>query len=171
MNEKRLEQITVQTHRAPQYLYVQHLLTHLILTTILVWVLTFHMRNVSRRWVTHWPEMTQPTSACVRDQSLQSFSNSLQPCGMQPVRRLCPWDSPGTNTGVGCHGLLQGIFPTRRSNLRPLQLLHCRHILYSGAQFKPKQCGSRISALSQHIVLPLLLSERKKNTPETNIKV
>ena len=23
---------------------------------------------------------------------------------------LCPWDSPGKNTGVGCHALLQGIF-------------------------------------------------------------
>ena len=98
----------MQTQRAPQYLYVQHLLAHLILTTVLVWVLTFHMRNVSRRWVTHWPEMTQPTSACVRDQSLQSFSNSLQPCGLQPARRLCPWDSPGKNPGVGCHGLSRG---------------------------------------------------------------
>ena len=26
------------------------------------------------------------------------------------------WDSPGTNTGVGCHFLLQGIFPTQGSN-------------------------------------------------------
>jgi len=30
---------------------------------------------------------------------------------------LCPWDSPGKNTEVGCHAfLLQGIFPTQRSN-------------------------------------------------------
>ena len=28
----------------------------------------------------------------------------------------CPWDSPGKNTGVGCHFLLQGIFPTQESN-------------------------------------------------------
>ena len=27
------------------------------------------------------------------------------------------WDSPGKNTGVGCHFLLQGIFPTQGSNL------------------------------------------------------
>ena len=26
---------------------------------------------------------------------------------------LCPWDSPGKNTGVGCHALLQGIFLTQ----------------------------------------------------------
>ena len=31
------------------------------------------------------------------------MSDSLQPCGLQPSRFLCPWDSPGKNTGVGCH--------------------------------------------------------------------
>ena len=36
-------------------------------------------------------------------------------------------DSPGKNTGVGCHALLQGIFPTQGSNSG---LLHCRWILY-----------------------------------------
>ena len=30
---------------------------------------------------------------------------------------LCPWDSPGKNTGVDCHFLLQGILPTQGSNL------------------------------------------------------
>ena len=39
-------------------------------------------------------------------------------------RLLCPWDSPGKNTGVGCHPLLQGIFPTQGSNPRLLCLLH-----------------------------------------------
>ena len=34
------------------------------------------------------------------------------------------------NTGVGCHFLLQGIFPTQRSNLCLLWLLHCKWILY-----------------------------------------
>ena len=42
-------------------------------------------------------------------------------------RLLCPWDSLGKNTGVGCYFLLQGIFLTQRSNLG---LLHCREILY-----------------------------------------
>ena len=36
-------------------------------------------------------------------------------------------DSPGKNTEVGCHALLQGIFPTQGSNPG---LLHCRQILY-----------------------------------------
>ena len=39
-----------------------------------------------------------------------------------PTRLLCPCDSPGNKTGVGCHFLLQGIFPTQ--GLNP-GLLHC----------------------------------------------
>ena len=38
-----------------------------------------------------------------------------------------PWNSPGQNTGVGSHSLLQGIFPTQGSNPG---LPHCRQILY-----------------------------------------
>ena len=38
-----------------------------------------------------------------------------------------PWNSPGQNTRVGSHSLLQGIFPTQGSNPG---LLHCRWILY-----------------------------------------
>ena len=37
---------------------------------------------------------------------------------------LCPWDSPGKNTGVGFHALLQGIFPTWGSNPHLLCLPH-----------------------------------------------
>ena len=33
-------------------------------------------------------------------------SNSLRPYGPWPARLLCPWGSPGKNTGVGCHFLL-----------------------------------------------------------------
>ena len=44
-----------------------------------------------------------------------------------------PWDSPGKSTGVGCHALLQGIFPTEGSNSLLLPFLHCRKILYRWA--------------------------------------
>ena len=48
---------------------------------------------------------------------------------------LCPWDFPDKNTGVCCHVLLQGIFPTQESNWG---LLHCRQILYQlGYQGSP----------------------------------
>ena len=46
---------------------------------------------------------------------------TLQPHGL--ARLLCPWDSPGTNAGVGCHFLLQGMFPTQGTNLG---LLHVK---------------------------------------------
>ena len=35
------------------------------------------------------------------------MSNSVWPHRRQPTRLPCPWDSPGKNTGVGCHFLLQ----------------------------------------------------------------
>ena len=44
-----------------------------------------------------------------------------------PGRLLYPWDSPGKNTGVGCHSLRQGLFPTQESNTGPP---HRRWILY-----------------------------------------
>ena len=58
------------------------------------------------------------------------MSNSLQHCGLQPTRLLCPWDSPSKNPGVGCHALLQGIILTQGLNLC---LLYCRQILYCWA--------------------------------------
>ena len=43
-------------------------------------------------------------------------SGPFQPHGLQLPRLLCPWNSPGKNTGVGSH-FLQGIFPTQGWNL------------------------------------------------------
>ena len=54
-------------------------------------------------------------------------SYSLWSYGLYPTGLLCPWNSPGKCTGVGCHFLLQGIFLTQGSNL---DLRHCRQILY-----------------------------------------
>ena len=47
-------------------------------------------------------------------------SDSVTPWTVESTRLLCLWDSPGKNTGVGCHFLLQGIFLTRELNLRLL---------------------------------------------------
>ena len=57
-------------------------------------------------------------------------SNSSVTLWPIPVRLLCPWDFSGKNTRVGCHFLLQGIFPSQGSNQGLLCLLHCRQILY-----------------------------------------
>ena len=50
------------------------------------------------------------------------MSDSLQPHG--PARLLCPCNSPDKNTGVGCHFLLQGIFPTQGPSPCLLDLLN-----------------------------------------------
>ena len=45
------------------------------------------------------------------------MSDFLGLYGLEPTRLLCPWNSQGKNTGVCCHILLQGIFPTQGLNL------------------------------------------------------
>ena len=64
--------------------------------------------------------MLLPLKAPMHAQLL-NVSDSLWPHGLQPTRLLCPWDFSGKNTRVGCHFLLQGIFPTFQ------QLLHLLH--------------------------------------------
>ena len=71
---------------------------------------------------------------CVPAQSLQLSLTICNPMDCSPPGSSVhgsPWDSLGKNTRVDCHALLQGIFPTQRSNLPLLCLLHCRWILYS----------------------------------------
>ena len=78
------------------------------------------------------------------DVSVSQLCPTLQTRGLQPSRLLCPWNSPDKNTGVGCHSLLQGIFPTQESNPG---LLHGRQILY--------HCAIWALRISGHIlVLP-----------------
>ena len=44
------------------------------------------------------------------------MSDSSRPHGLQPTRLLRPWDSPGKNTGVGCHFLLKFMKGKRESD-------------------------------------------------------
>ena len=59
---------------------------------------------------------------CLVAQSCPTLFDPMDP----PVSSV-HGDSPGKNTGVGCHALLQGIFSTQGSNPG---LPHCRRILY-----------------------------------------
>ena len=71
---------------------------------------------------------------------------SLQYYGMWPTRLLHPWNFPGKRTGVGCHFLLQGIFPTQESNP---SLPHCRQTLTSEPPGKhPKLCLAPLPPVS-----------------------
>ena len=58
---------------------------------------------------------------------IQSFLTLCTPMDCSPLGSSVHGDSPGENIGVGCHALLQGIFPTQ--GLNP-GLPHCRWILH-----------------------------------------
>ena len=72
----------------------------------------------------HFPLIQEKESETV---SRSVVSDSCNRMGCSPPGSSVHRDSPGKNTGVGCHSLLQGSFPTQGLNLG---LLHCRQILY-----------------------------------------
>ena len=67
---------------------------------------------------------TRVSEWCVHAESLQSYLTLCDPMDCSPPGSSVHEDSPGRNTGVGCHALLHGIFPTQGSNLHLLCLLH-----------------------------------------------
>ena len=79
------------------------------------------VHGVAKSQTSNWTELI----CAVLSHSV--MSNSLWSYGPWYTRLLCPWNSPGKNTRVSCHSLLQGIFLTQGSNPG---LPHCRQILY-----------------------------------------
>ena len=90
------------------------------------------------------------------------MSDSLRPSGLQPTRFLCPWGSPCKNIGVGCHALLQGIFPSQESNpglLHSRQILTLLNLFISSGSFHVQSLGFSIYSIissAYNDVLPLL---------------
>ena len=72
-------------------------------------------------------DMTSSWACAVLCLVAQSCLTLCDPMVCSPPSFSIHGDSPGKNTGVGCHALLQGIFPTQGSNLG---LPHCQWILY-----------------------------------------
>ena len=69
---------------------------------------------------------------------------------LQPIRLLCSSNFPGKNTGVCCHFLLQGIFPTQGSNPG---LLHCKQILYRLSHLGSPTLNGNYQLINQHYKL------------------
>ena len=84
--------------------------------------LFYNLQSFTRRRRGKCMSSTFPFVLCAK--SLQSCLTLCEAPWTVAPRLLCPWDSPGRNTGVGCHFLLQGIFPTQRWNPHVLCILH-----------------------------------------------
>ena len=107
-----------------------HCIIYIIDTTSLSIHLSMDMWVASVSWLLWCNELPGACAVCAK--SCPTLCNPVA----YSMRFLFPWDFPGENTGVRCHALLQGIFPTQGSNAG---LLHCRQILYclSHAWFSP----------------------------------
>ena len=89
-------------------------------------------------------------------------SNSLWPYGLQPARLLCPWNSPGRTTGVGCYFLLQGIFLTQGWN---------SGLLHAGRFFTVWATGDIDKSLGPDGTHPRVSKELKGETVEPLAKL
>ena len=75
----------------------------------------------------HNEDTIHPQSCAVLCLVTQLCPTLCNPMGRSPPGSSAHRDSPGRSTGVGCHSLLQGIFPTQGSNSG---LQFCKEILY-----------------------------------------
>ena len=66
---------------------------------------TFRFRKQNKSQI-GYIKINLPYIYCHHRQVASVVSDSVRPHGLQPTRLLRPWDSPGKNTGVGCHFLL-----------------------------------------------------------------
>ena len=84
----------------------------------------------------------------------ESESHSIVSDSWQTLELYSPWNSPGQNTRMGSHSLLQGIFPTLGSNPG---LPHCRQIVYqlsqgrTGGQYNISRIKNWIYNLIKHL--------------------
>ena len=67
---------------------------------------------------------TMVVCCCCCCQVASVMSDSVRPHRRQPIGLPCPWDSPGKNTGVGCHFLLQCMKGKSESEVAQSSLTH-----------------------------------------------
>ena len=115
--------------------------------------------NTTQTHVTESPSCTPETNTRLLINYIYVLGHSvlsepLWPHGLYPTRLISLWDSPGKNTGVGRHFLLQRIFLTQESNPG---LLHCRQILY-----RLSYEGSPMSTILQY---KIKIKDKKLQSP------
>ena len=106
------------------------------------------------RWEGHKPPGSSGFLSCGKEapiacvcvlvaQSCPAFCNCMNCSNPLPARRLCPWDSSGKSTAVGCLSLLQGNLPNPGiEHWSPaLQNLHSQILYHLSHQGGPVACG------------------------------
>ena len=96
------------------------------------------------------------------------MSDSVRPHRRQPTRLLCPWDSPGKNTGVGCHFLVQCMKVKSESEVTqscptfsdPMDCSLPGSSIHG--IFQARVLGWVAIAFSNYVFTPLLFQKKKK---------
>ena len=81
--------------------------------------------------------------------------DSVRPHRRQPTRLPCPWDSPGKNTGVGCHFLLQCMKVKNESEVAQSCLTLRPHGLQPTRLLHPWDFPGKSTGVGCHCLLPL----------------
>ena len=102
------------------------------------------VRQVCHQWYTYNMHVCVCVCVCVHPLSHSVVSNSSVTPWTLLARLLHPWDFPGRNTGVGCHFLLQRIFPTQGSSLG---------LLYWQAGFLPSEPPGKLICVRVRVLV------------------
>ena len=110
--------------------------------------------------------------------SYSVVSDSLQPHGLQPARFLCPWDSPGKNTRVDCHSLLQLTY-LRSLNMRATTTSPTAHNIkivlpshFSGSSVSPSYLQTLVRKKERKLVAqscPTLCNPMDCSRPRSSV--
>ena len=102
------------------------------------------------------------------------MSDSVRPHRRQPTRLLRPWDSPGKNTGVGCHFLLQCTKGKRESDTTLSDPMDCSLLdssVHGIFQARVLEWGASAFSIYTHIYIHMyvcIYGEREKENNGTN---
>ena len=103
---------------------------YIFLLLLFSYILLLYSKEAQATHVlTHFHFEKRERTECMHAKSLQSCPTLCMPMDCSPPGFSVDGDSPGKNTGVSCHALLQGIFQTQVSNPCLLCLLHWQGVL------------------------------------------
>ena len=119
--------------------------------------------------------LKSPFCACMLSHS--AMSNSLRPHGLQPARSLCPLKFSRQDSGVGCHFLFQGIFPTQGSKpaslVSPASWVDSLPLCHQGSSVPPPHFSKQTRCTGDNFLTSMwtLSSDHDRLQPETTTEL